>query len=103
MFVEGVDSLRLWVQNPRRSTLTLLVILATSSLLAIQVSIHSVSASNCNGTSVPGLIPLNDLGNNTYQGLEGGLYPNASNSMPQSHSVAGLRLAKQIVPRDTGG
>ena len=103
LFGESVDSLRLRVQDPRRSTLTLLVMLATSTLLAIQVSIHSVSASNCNGTAVPGLIPLNDLGNNTYQGLEGGLYPNASNTMPQSHLDAGYQLAKQIIPLDTAG
>lgn len=82
---------------------SLLIILAVSTLLFIHVSIHPASASNCNGTSVPGLVPLNDMGNNTYQGLQGGLYPNASNSMPVSHLDAGLQRARQIVPLDKTG
>jgi len=79
------------------------MILSTSTLLTIHSSIYPVSASNCNGTSVPGLVPLNDLGNNTYQGLQGGLYPNATNTMPQSHLNAGLQRTRQIVPLDKTG
>ncbi|HYY91034.1 MAG TPA: hypothetical protein VE955_03525 [Candidatus Dormibacteraeota bacterium] len=62
-----------------------------------------VAASNCGGTSVPGLVPLNDLGNGTYAGFRGGLYPNGTNTMPLSHFNDGLALAKQIIPRDTLG
>lgn len=82
---------------------TLLVILTMSTLLTIRGSIHPVSASNCSGTSVPGLVPLNDLGNNTYQGLEGGLYPNAANIMPQSHLNAGLQRVQQVIRLDKTG
>lgn len=96
-------SSRLQLPSSRRLVVTLLVLLTASALLTIHVSIHPVSASNCNGTSVQGLVPLSDLGNNTYQGLKGGLYPNASNTMPQSHLDAGLQRARQIVPLDKTG
>ncbi|HYY92002.1 MAG TPA: hypothetical protein VE955_08435 [Candidatus Dormibacteraeota bacterium] len=62
-----------------------------------------VAASNCAGTSVPGLVPLNDLGNRTYAEFRGGLYPNGTNTMPLSHFNDGLALAKQVIPRDTLG
>ena len=77
--------------------------LVLSTILAIHMSILFVSAANCNGSSVPGLVPLSDLGNKTYLGIEGGLYPNASNSMPSSHLDAGLKLAQRVVPLDKNG
>ncbi len=49
------------------------------------------------------IIPLNDLGNQTYQGFTGGLYPNGSNVMPASHAAAGLQRANQIQPLDRAG
>jgi hypothetical protein len=95
--------MRSQLPNSRRVAVILTLVLTTSTLLTIHSSIHPVSASNCNGTSVQGLVPLNDLGNNTYQGLQGGLYPNASNDMPPSHLNAGLQRAQQIVPLDKTG
>ena len=89
--------------SSRRVAAPLIIMLVVSTLLSIQPSILSVSASNCNGTSVPDLVPLNDLGNSTYLGLQGGLYSNASNSMPRSHLDAGLKLAQRIVPLNKTG
>jgi hypothetical protein len=48
-------------------------------------------------------VPLNDLGNKTYQGLQGGLYPNATNTMPQSHLSTGILRGQQIIPLNKTG
>ena len=79
------------------------LLLAVSTIIILGVSIHAVLGSNCNGTSVPGLVPLNDLENQSYQGFEGGLYPNAMDTMPLSHLEAGISFAKQMVPLDKSG
>jgi hypothetical protein len=50
-----------------------------------------------------GLIALPDLGKGTYQGEQGGLYPGGENAPPSAHLKAGLKLARQIVPRDAEG
>ncbi len=64
---------------------------------------------NCNdisfdvvGTTTPE-VALTDLGTGTYQGSEGGLYPNGSNVRPASHDADGVALAKAIVPLDSNG
>ncbi len=49
------------------------------------------------------LVPLTDLGTGKYEGFEGGLYPDGSNTRPASHEAAGLALAKQIQPLDAEG
>jgi hypothetical protein len=43
-----------------------------------------------------GLVPLPDLGSETYKGEPGGLYPGGENKPPRAHLDAGLRLAHQI-------
>ncbi len=50
-----------------------------------------------------GNIPLPDLGAGTYQGYQGGLYSNGSNTMPAEHYVAGLAQAAQVVPLNAAG
>ena len=50
-----------------------------------------------------GLVPLPDLGKGTYQGEEGGLYPNGENTPPPAHLKAGRALARQIAPLDGNG
>jgi hypothetical protein len=50
-----------------------------------------------------GLLPLTELGKESYQGEQGGLYPGGANTMPAEHLQAGLRLAAQIVPLDAQG
>ncbi|MFZ0733559.1 MAG: Ig-like domain-containing protein [Candidatus Sulfotelmatobacter sp.] len=64
---------------------------------------------NCNdlsfdvpNTSTP-MVALNDLGTGTYQGYEGGLYPNGSNARPTSHDSDGVAFAQGIVPLDQNG
>ncbi|MFD0571929.1 hypothetical protein ACFQ0T_25290 [Kitasatospora gansuensis] len=48
-----------------------------------------------------GLVPLNDLGTGSYQGVMGGLYPGGSNSRPSAHNSAGVNLAQnQVLPRN---
>jgi len=59
-------------------------------------------ASDCSQTSV-GFTPLTDLGTGTYQGYQGGLYPNGSNQMPAAHAQAGLNIAQTIQPLSPTG
>lgn len=48
-------------------------------------------------------VPLTELKNAKYEGYEGGLYPGGSNKRPAAYEAAGLRLARQVVPRDASG
>jgi len=48
-------------------------------------------------------IALNDLGNGTYRGFRGGLYPDGSNNVPGAHKAAGLSRAKSIRSLDANG
>jgi hypothetical protein len=50
-----------------------------------------------------GLIPLTDMGQETYQGNDGGLYAGGANSPPSAHLNAGLEIARGLVPRDQEG
>lgn len=74
---------------------TKLLILALAPLLAL-------AGGNPAGTSV-GIIPLDELGNGTYNGSHGGLYPGGSNVIPPAHLAAGQLRASQIQPLDTNG
>jgi Putative Ig domain len=73
------------------------------------LTVSKATGATCNNISfaVPGLttpiVPLNDLGTGTYQGEEGGLYPNGSNVRPASHDSYGVGLAKAIQPLDSNG
>lgn len=49
------------------------------------------------------MVPLIDMGAQTYKGFAGGLYPNASNEMPSTHYQAGIDFANSIEPLDTNG
>jgi hypothetical protein len=57
---------------------------------------------NVPNTSTP-IVALNDLGTGTYQGSEGGLYPNGSNVRPSSHDADGVAIADAIQPLDQNG
>jgi hypothetical protein len=57
---------------------------------------------NCELSS-SGTIPLTDLGADTYQGAQGGLYPQGSNEIPPAHLALGLERAADIVPRNEAG
>jgi hypothetical protein len=53
-------------------------------------------------TTTP-ITALTDLGTGTYQGSEGGLYPNGSNVRPASHDSDGVGIAQGIQPLDSNG
>ncbi len=74
------------------SGIVVLTVLLWGSLPAV------AQASDCSRVEVPGLVPLNDLGDGTYEGLEGGLYPGGVNEVPPAHLELGLRLADEIQP-----
>jgi len=57
---------------------------------------------NCERTSV-GYVPLPDLGSGTYQGCEGGLYPEGANEAPADYVRAGSAHARAIRPRNQAG
>ena len=48
-------------------------------------------------------VPLTDMGNRTYSGYMGGLFPNASNTMPPAHAAAGAAHAAAIRTRNVAG
>jgi hypothetical protein len=74
-----------------------------SLLFTFVLSSAPVAAQNCANTSIPGLVPLGDLGPGLYQGFAGGLYPGSSNAIPVPHFVRGMNQAVQVVPRDAAG
>ena len=49
------------------------------------------------------LVPLTDMGSQTYLGFPGGLYPNGSNQPPLVHAAVGLARAALVRPRDANG
>jgi MBG domain-containing protein len=57
---------------------------------------------DCSNTSI-GATPLNDLGQGTYQGYEGGLYPGGSNTPPSAYLSDGLAASAQVQPLDAAG
>jgi len=79
----------------------------TSKLFSL--SVFTNLGDNCNdisfdvpNTSTP-IVALNDLGTGTYQGSQGGLYPNGSNVRPASHDSDGVTFADGIQPLDSNG
>ncbi len=73
------------------------------------LGIYANLGDNCNdisfnvpNTSTP-MVALNDLGTGTYQGSQGGLYPNGSNDRPSSHDADGVGIAQGIQPLDSNG
>jgi hypothetical protein len=79
----------------------------TTKLLTLTV--YRTTGSDCNNISynVPNtttpIVPITNLAAGSYQGEEGGLYPNGSNVRPPSHDSDGVAIAKAIVPLDSNG
>ena len=71
-------------------------------LLLILSAAYSLQAQQCQNDST-GLIPINDLGAGTFNGLSGGLYANGANQPPAMHLQNGLMAAQQIIPRNAQG
>ncbi|MBI1349434.1 hypothetical protein GC163_24470 [bacterium] len=66
-------------------------------------SVSSAHASDCGATST-GLVPINELVGQSYLDIfPGGLYPDGSNSVPDSHAQEGMARAGTVQPLDSGG
>ena len=50
-----------------------------------------------------GMIPINDLGTGTYQGFQGGLYPDGLNVPPATHHTMGISYGNAVEPLNTSG
>ncbi|MBL8843610.1 MAG: hypothetical protein JNL90_18965 [Planctomycetes bacterium] len=74
---------------------------STASLVAATLLAASpaLRAQDCSKPSL-GLVPLDDLREGNYRGVEGGLFPGRSNEVPADHLQAGRNLAKSLVPLD---
>ncbi|MGH8094907.1 MAG: PKD domain-containing protein [Chthoniobacterales bacterium] len=78
-------------------------IIGLSALLAATlISLPLAAKGDCSLTTT-GNVPLPDLGSNTYQGFEGGLYPDGSNAGPVQHQTAGVAQGGQVKPLDATG
>ncbi len=73
---------------------------------SITVVVDKPTGSNCDiisvdvpDTTTP-LVDLMDLSTNTYEGYEGGLYPDGSNTDPDPHDSDGISIAQGIQPID---
>jgi hypothetical protein len=81
--------------------------LTASTLFTLGV--YANLGDNCNdisfdvGNTTTPMVALTDLATGTYQGYEGGLYPNGSNARPSSHDADGVALADGIQPLDGNG
>lgn len=68
------------------------------------VAIFSLGfASLVSGQPFTGNIPIPTLGEGTYEGFQGGLYPGGSNQVPAAHAEAARAQAALIMPRDRDG
>lgn len=64
----------------------------------------SAAFSQCSpGGHSTGLVPITQLGADTYMGFEGGLYPGGANVPPPAHLAAAFNRAGQVIPRDASG
>jgi hypothetical protein len=77
------------------------LLLSFFSILLILGS-QPVAATPAQGATT-GFIPLIDMGSQTYLGFSGGLYPEASNTIPADHLNVGLSRARSIRPWDVNG
>jgi hypothetical protein len=82
------------------------IIATVALLLALQPWIltgaQAQRGGDCSNNSL-GLTPLIDMGDTTYMGFEGGLYPGASNTIPADHQALGLSLMNYVGPLDGDG
>lgn len=81
--------------------LVLTLLLQSVPVLA-QQSDDRTQAKDCS-LPLTGFVPLTDLGEGSYQGAEGGLYPGGTNEMPPDHATLGSWHASQIEPLDSSG
>jgi hypothetical protein len=95
----------------RRASAALAATLLAASLISAlnAFSAHSGSALAQAGNDIDctldstGKTPIIDLGDDTYLGAQGGLYPRGSNEIPAPHQALGTMRAAEITPRDDSG
>lgn len=74
-----------------------------AAVLALVALAAPRAGADCTLTST-GRLPLSDLGNGTYLGREGGLYPFGGENPPPAHEADALALAvDQVKPRNAAG
>ncbi len=76
--------------------------LITFLLIGLCSPVSTFAQKNCDQDS-SGLLPLNDLGSDSYRGFKGGFYPDGSNERPVSHLVQALSQAAMIDPLNASG
>ncbi len=86
------------------------ILLFASLLLTYPARPIYAQERTCIGAQEHVSLPLTDLGADTYTRMDGqiteftgGLYPDGLNARPPAHEQAGLALAAQITPRNSGG
>ena len=68
------------------------------------VHVLAMAASSAFTQTPPSFTPLDDLADGLYLNeFQGGLYPNGSNAVPESHAAEGVARAAAIQPRNTLG
>ncbi len=75
----------------------------------LSTTVDKTTGSDCSniwwdvsGTTTP-ITPIDDLGTGSYQGEEGGLYPDGSNTRPTGQNSYGVMLGDAIQPLDSTG
>jgi hypothetical protein len=77
------------------------LVAALALMLCVSVA-HPAAAASCAGTGT-GFVPIPDLGTRTYEGAQGGLYPDGTNQPSRDYAAAGVRADAQITPRAPDG
>ncbi len=75
----------------------------TTTILCVVIHAVSLFAQKDCSHDHLGLIPLPDLGPDTYHGMQGGLYPGGSNERPADHLAACIERVSQIQPLNAYG
>ena len=90
------------LKGPLFAALLVTTLLVTILLPATFPPAGATRRANCEQESL-GLTPLIDMGNDTYQGFPGGLYPDGNNQTPVDHQELGVSLAAHVGPLDADG
>ncbi|SCE71279.1 hypothetical protein GA0070618_0346 [Micromonospora echinospora] len=72
-------------------------------VLAVLVAVAAIAVTGPPAAHAAAPVPINDLGNGTYLGFPGGLYPAGRNTMPAAHHTVGVERALRVRPLDTAG
>lgn len=88
--------------KPRRRSIALPAMLALV-LVSGASAAWSAGADTSSTAAAATRIPLNDLGTQTYEGFQGGLYEKGTNGVPTDHAKVGVSRSTLVQPLDGGG